>query len=259
MCPICYEDMEGQCYSTCKTCHKSLHTKCFKIWTRHKEDSHLPVTCPLCRAQFHNPMTIIFKDLEKWEARFSTHKGSNCRGCNAKPIRGPIYKCLLSSNFELCKTCFEGYYHLDHISFATKTNINEAWQAAPLRIRKSKKPMFQPNKETPQPSTLDIASNQFVVELFATLKEHNATQEPTSFAVVGNEILIKQVCMKCKTAGNDGMRRLNCGHPVHEECLLDMLQRQEYFCEIDQEAFCPGYFEAMGIKAVKSKPKKSTL
>lgn len=35
-CPICYEEMEGVCYSTCKTCTKSMHTKCFKVWTQHK-------------------------------------------------------------------------------------------------------------------------------------------------------------------------------------------------------------------------------
>ena len=62
MCPICYEDMNEQCYSTCKICKKSLHTKCFKIWTKQKEDSNVPVTCPMCRSEFQNPMVIIYKD-----------------------------------------------------------------------------------------------------------------------------------------------------------------------------------------------------
>ena len=34
-----------------------------------------------------------------------------------------------------------------------------------------------------------------------------------------------------------------------------MISNKEYVCEIDNEVYCPGYFEAMGIKVTKSKKK----
>ena len=51
------------------------------------------------------------------------------------------------------------------------------------------------------------------------------------------------------------MRRLWCGHAVHEECLEVMLKNKEYLCEIDNQIFAPGYFEALDIKVKKSKKK----
>lgn len=176
MCPICYEEMNGECYSTCKICKKSLHTKCFKVWSRHKEDSHLPVTCPMCRSEFQNPMVIIFKDLERWESRFSTHKGSLCKGCGMKNIKGIIFKCLLCSGADLCRMCFEGNQHSEHDRFFTKTLATDPWKAIPVRVKKTKKQLFQPLKELTTKDLSEIEADQFVVDLFPTLKEYNSVQ-----------------------------------------------------------------------------------
>lgn len=113
-CPICYEDMVGQCYSSCSTCHKCMHSKCLKVWIRHKEDHGQSVTCPMCRSQFHNPMTAVLNDLEKWEKRFTVHKGTICKTCGVRNIKGLIYKCLMCSHTDLCKLCYEGNQHLEH-------------------------------------------------------------------------------------------------------------------------------------------------
>lgn len=49
------------------------------------------------------------------------------------------------------------------------------------------------------------------------------------------------------------MKRLNCGHSVHPECLLYMIKEKDFVCEVDQETICPGYLQAMGIKVSKKK------
>ncbi len=54
------------------------------------------------------------------------------------------------------------------------------------------------------------------------------------------------------------MRRLNCSHTVHEECLRSMIAHEDYICEIDQEIICPGYVSAMGIKVKRDRNKKMT-
>lgn len=35
-CPICYEPTGNDCYSTCKTCKNSIHSKCLKVWSQYK-------------------------------------------------------------------------------------------------------------------------------------------------------------------------------------------------------------------------------
>jgi hypothetical protein len=65
------------------------------------------------------------------------------------------------------------------------------------------------------------------------------------------------MCFKCKTGGSEMMKRLWCGHAVHEECLKSMLMHKEYLCEIDNEIIAPGYFEALGVKVTR--PKKHNV
>jgi len=91
-------------------------------------------------------MVLIYKDFERWEERFSTHKGTLCRGCGMKNIKGNLYKCLLCPNTELCKMCFEGNQHSDHERFFVKINANDPWKAIPPRVKKTKKQLFQPIK-----------------------------------------------------------------------------------------------------------------
>lgn len=98
--------MEGQCYSSCTTCKKSMHSQCLKVWVNHKQGNNNNVTCPMCRSVFVNPLVMVYKDLERWEARFSTHKGTLCKTCGKKNIKGLIYKCLLCPSTDLCKMCY---------------------------------------------------------------------------------------------------------------------------------------------------------
>lgn len=61
-------------------------------------------------------------------------------------------------------------------------------------------------------------------------------------------MLTKQLCYKCHNIGDEYMRKLNCGHPVHESCLRSMISNKDYICDVDNEPICPGYLNAMGIK-----------
>lgn len=67
---------------------------------------------------------------------------------------------------------------------------------------------------------------------------------------------MKQICYKCRSIGDESMKRLNCGHSVHASCLRVMIEKQDYICETDQEPICPGYLSAMGIKV---KPNKKAV
>lgn len=49
------------------------------------------------------------------------------------------------------------------------------------------------------------------------------------------------------------MKRLTCGHSVHKTCLIDMIEKKDYLCEVDQQPICPGYLAAMGIKVNRNK------
>lgn len=87
-------DLKGECFTTCLQCKNHLHTKCFKVWVKHKQENGDKVTCPLCRNCFLNPMGIILRDFEKWSKKFTSHRGTKCIGCGLKNINGDIYHCL---------------------------------------------------------------------------------------------------------------------------------------------------------------------
>jgi len=53
------------------------------------------------------------------------------------------------------------------------------------------------------------------MDLFPTLKDYNASQNTVELGIIGNEILPKQMCFKCKTGGSELMKRLWCSHAVH--------------------------------------------
>ena len=93
------------------------------------------------------------------------------------------------------------------------------------------------------------------MDLFPTLKDYNASQNTVELGIVGNEILPKQMCFRCKTGGSELMKRLWCSHAIHEECLHSMLLNKEYLCEIDGDVIAPGYFQALGVKIAKNKRK----
>jgi hypothetical protein len=59
------------------------------------------------------------------------------------------------------------------------------------------------------------------------------------------------MCNKCGLIGNDDMRKLNCGHAMHEACLKQMISKGDYECNMDGDIIAKGYLSAMGIKPIK--------
>ena len=87
-------------------------------------------------------MGLVMRDLERWEKRFTVHKGTTCKGCGVKNIKGLLYKCLLCPNTDLCKMCYEGNQHMEHYRFFVKEMSTEPWHIAPIRVKKSRKQLF---------------------------------------------------------------------------------------------------------------------
>lgn len=96
----------------------------------------------MCRSEFQNALSKVDYDLQRWEKRYTVHKGTHCKTCGCKNIKGLIYRCLLCPNTDLCKMCYEGNQHLDHDRFFVKELSTEPWRIAPLRIKKSKRQLF---------------------------------------------------------------------------------------------------------------------
>jgi len=56
----------------------------------------------------------IFLSANRWiELQSSPHPGVRCDGCGQFPIIGPVYKSLVSNDFDLCKLC-EKILHTEH-------------------------------------------------------------------------------------------------------------------------------------------------
>jgi hypothetical protein len=92
-----------------------------------------------------------------------------------------------------------------------------------------------------------------LLTLFPSLKElqSRATFNTGELNIVGNEVKTKSICCKCSQLGNDSMRKLGCGHTIHQECLELMVSKGDYQCDTDGELLAKGYLSAMGIKPIK--------
>jgi len=76
------------------------------------------------------------------------HKGTICKGCNQRNIKGSIYKCLICPSTDLCRICYEGNQHIEHAIFVFKELTTDKWRVSPNRIKKIKKNLFsQQNNE----------------------------------------------------------------------------------------------------------------
>ena len=75
-------------------------------------------------------MGIVSKDLERWEKKFTIHKGTKCHGCGMKNIHGDIYHCVICEQLNLCKYCYLGNQHSVHDRFLTKNMTKQNWKIA---------------------------------------------------------------------------------------------------------------------------------
>lgn len=67
------------------------------------------------------------------------------------------------------------------------------------------------------------ALEQFALDVVPTIKiAQEGNRSIASLGIIGNEMgkRPREICQRCGKVGNELMRRLECGHNAHDECLL---------------------------------------
>ena len=130
ICPICQEDMytnEGIHY--CKpSCGHNFHIACLKVFIKHKKDSEMVVSCPMCRAKWEEDDYI--KPLTEIRPNKCTknHKGVDCANCQRKNIKFERFHCLVCENYDLCSECFSAEIHREkNHCFIFKKHNEDKW------------------------------------------------------------------------------------------------------------------------------------
>ena len=130
ICPICQEDMysnEGIYF--CKpSCGHNFHIGCLKVFIKHKKDTDMVVSCPMCRAKWEEedyikPLTEI-----RPNKCIKNHKGINCSNCQRINIKFERFHCLNCDNYDLCIECFSAEIHRDkNHCFIFKKHNEDKW------------------------------------------------------------------------------------------------------------------------------------
>ena len=130
VCPICQDDMysnEGIYF--CKpSCGHNFHIGCLKVFIKHKKDTEMVVSCPMCRAKWEEEEYI--KPLMEIRANkcIKFHKGINCSNCQRTNIKFERFHCLNCENYDLCIECFGAEIHKEkNHSFIFKKHGEDKW------------------------------------------------------------------------------------------------------------------------------------
>ncbi len=130
ICPICQEDMysnEGIFF--CKpSCGHNFHIGCLKVFIKHKKDTDMVVSCPMCRAKWEEDDYL--KPLMEIRPNKCTknHKGINCANCQRTNIKFERFHCLVCDNYDLCVECFGAEIHRDkNHCFIFKKHNEDKW------------------------------------------------------------------------------------------------------------------------------------
>ena len=131
VCPICQEDMysnEG-IYFCKKSCGHNFHIGCLKVFIKHKKDTEMVVTCPMCRAKWEED--DYTKPLMEVKSNKCTkiHNGINCANCQRTNIKFERFHCLNCENYDLCIECFSAEIHKEKKhNFIFKKHNEDKWQ-----------------------------------------------------------------------------------------------------------------------------------
>ena len=130
VCPICQEDMysnEGIYF--CKpSCGHNFHVGCLKVFIKHKKDTEMVVSCPMCRAKWEEEEYI--KPLMEIRGNKCTkiHKGIDCANCQRTNIKFERFHCLNCENYNLCIECFGAEIHKEkNHNFIFKRHSEDKW------------------------------------------------------------------------------------------------------------------------------------
>ena len=130
VCPICQEDMytnEG-IYFCKKSCGHNFHIGCLKVFIKHKKDTEMVVSCPMCRAKWEEE-DYIKELLEIRQNKFNKcHKGIDCSNCQRTNIKFERFHCLNCENYDLCIECFSSEIHKEkNHCFIFKKSNEDKW------------------------------------------------------------------------------------------------------------------------------------
>ena len=130
VCPICQEDMysnEGIYF--CKpSCGHNFHIGCLKVFIKHKKETEMIVSCPMCRAKWEEEEYI--KPLMEIRQNKCTkcHKGIDCANCQRTNIKFERFHCLNCDNYDLCIECFSAEIHREkNHCFIYKKHNEDKW------------------------------------------------------------------------------------------------------------------------------------
>ena len=130
ICPICQEDMysnEG-IYFCKKSCGHNFHIGCLKVFIKHKKETEMVVSCPMCRAKWEEDDYIRpLMEIRPNECK-KNHKGINCANCQRTNIKFERFHCLNCENYDLCIECFGAEIHIEkNHNFIVKRHNEDKW------------------------------------------------------------------------------------------------------------------------------------
>ena len=130
VCPICQEDMysnEGIYF--CKpSCGHNFHIGCLKVFIKHKKDTEMVVSCPMCRAKWEEEEYIKPLMEIRQNKCNKPHKGINCSNCQRTNIKFERFHCLNCENYDLCIECFVAEIHKEkNHFFIFKKHCEDKW------------------------------------------------------------------------------------------------------------------------------------
>ena len=130
VCPICQEDMysnEGIFFCK-KSCGHNFHIGCLKVFIKHKKDTDMVVSCPMCRAKWEEDEYIKPLMEIKQNKCTKNHKGINCSNCQRTNIKFERFHCLNCDNYDLCIECFGAEIHREkNHNFIFKKHNEDKW------------------------------------------------------------------------------------------------------------------------------------
>lgn len=148
------------------------------------------------------------------------HKSAACLGCGQHPIRGPRYHCLMCPRTDLCKRCSDS--HTQHPLIKKKSEL-EKWEAVPMLA----------NFQNLQNRELGAEDYERLLDL-----DRNPPLFEFLLSVVPNGH--PGMCCVCNVAQPCRWKLLECGHSVHDACLLNNLRDENYVCPIDLKPILKG-------------------
>ena len=130
VCPICQEDMysnEGIFFCK-KSCGHNFHIGCLKVFIKHKKDTDMVVSCPMCRAKWEeDEYTKPLMEVRQNKCT-KNHKGINCSNCQRTNIKFERFHCLNCDNYDLCIECFGAEIHREkNHNFIFKKHNEDKW------------------------------------------------------------------------------------------------------------------------------------